>query len=293
MAIEGEENAVVAWYTEHIGEPDRPVDVYLGFGLFCAGLALGLGGLALYLVEQGAVAEDAFWIREIAFSVGALGLPALLLGVVVLLPVDRRALYVGSAGAFVTLCALAVFVWAYPSDWNVARGPDHSATGVVVYAVGLVTVVASAGAALVSYHVERAGGGPSEGAESEESGPTVTDEDVRRDIEEATANTELTWGGVAKTRTQRLRFSTDEGDGGIQSTNMGDVQAKTVRSSGAGVDSAVAGLKGMKGDVDRTERSGGTDDQATALAELRKRQQAEAEAEPDGFVERLRSKLGV
>jgi hypothetical protein len=291
MAVEADENAVVAWYTEHIGEPDRSVDIYLGFGLFFAGLALGLGGLALFLIEQGLIAEDTFWLREIAYAVGAFGLPALLLGVVVLLPVDRRALYIGAAGVVVTVVALGIFVSTYPQDWNVGRGPDFSATGIATYAVGLVSVVAAAGAALVSYHVERAGGGPLGEGTTEDTGPEVTDEDVRRDIDEATAATDLTWGGVPKSRQQRLRFKTD--DEAIQSTNLGDVQAKTVRSSGSNVDAAVQGLQGMKGDVDRTDRGSGTDDQAAALAALRQRQQAEAEAQPNSLLGRLRAKLGI
>jgi hypothetical protein len=282
---------VVAWYTEHVGEPDSAVDVYLGFGAFLAGLALGIGGLVLFLAEGALLAQEAFWLKEVSFAVGAFGLPMLLLGVVVLLPVDRRALYLGLGGAAVTLAAIAVFVWAYPGDWNVDVGPDYSRTGVAVYAVGLVAVVAAAGSALVSYHVERAGGGPAggEGA-TEETGPEVTDEQVRRDIEASVAASDLTWGGVPETREQRLSFADDEA---IQSTNLDEVQAKTVRDSGNGVDAAVAGLKGMKSDADRTDRGGSTDEATTALADLkRKQREAEQSRAERGAFARLRDWVG-
>jgi hypothetical protein len=281
---------VVDWYREHVGEPDRAVDIYLGFGAFFAGLALGVGGLVLFLAEGALVADEAFWLKEIAFAVGAFGLPTLLLGVVVLLPVDRRALYLGVGGTVVTLVAIGLFVWAYPHDWNLDVGPDYSGLGVAIYAVGLVSVVAASGTALVSYHIERASRGPAGREEGEDTGPEVTAEDVRRDIDEATAASNMTWGGVPETREQRLTFATGEEE--VQSTNFGEVQAKTVRSSGNGVDDAVAGLKGMKGDVDRTDRGGSTDDATAALSDLKKkREAAERERAERGTFERLRHRV--
>jgi hypothetical protein len=281
---------VVDWYREHVGEPDRAVDIYVGFGAFFAGLAMGVGGLILFLAEGALVVGEAFWLKEISFAVGAFGLPTLLLGVVVLLPVDRRALYLGVGGTVVTLVAIGLFVWAYPHDWNLDVGPDYSGLGVAIYAVGLVSVVAASGTALVSYHVERASGGPTGRGEAEDTGPEVTDEDVRRDIDEATAASNMTWGGVPETREQRLTFASGEEE--IQSTNFGEVQAKTVRSSGNGVDDAVAGLKGMKGDVDRTDRGGSTDDATAALSDLKKkREAAERERAERGPFERLRHRV--
>ena len=281
---------VVDWYSRHVGEPDNTIDIYLGFGAFFAGLAMGIGGLLLFLAEGAFVPGEAFWLKEVSFAVGAFGLPTLLLGVVVLLPVDRRALYLGAAGTVVTLAAIGLFVWAYPSNWNVDRVADYSGTGVAVYAVGLVSVVAASGTALVSYHVERASGGPVAEGRPEETGPEVTDEQVRRDIDDSVAASDMTWGGVPETREQRLSFADDEET--IESTNFGEVQAKTVRSSGNGVESAVAGLKGMKGEVDRTDRGGSTDDAAAALSDLKRKREAaeQARAERSAF-ERFRDKV--
>ncbi|WP_254538042.1 DUF7139 domain-containing protein [Halomarina litorea] len=288
------EETLVGWYRQYIGEPERRIDVYLGFALFFGGLALGVAGLVLFVAEQAASGEGKlYWLREIAFAIGALGLPALLAGVTVLLPVERRARVGAFAGGAITLAAVGFFVWAYPYQWDTTSGVDYSMQGVAVYAVGLVTVVAVTAAALVSYHVERVA--PTESGEAASAGPEVTDEQVRRDIDEAMSGTELTWGGVAKDETRRITFSSERAsaDAGLDTSGFDGVEAKSVRSSGGSVDAAVAGLQGMRGDADRSERGAGTDDQAEALAALRD-QQAQAEAErPDGFVARLRSWLSL
>jgi hypothetical protein len=289
-------SVLVSWYSEHVGEPDRRVDVYLGFGLFFAGVALGLGGLVLFLVERGLFDGRVWWIREVAFVAGALGLPGLLLGTVVLLPVDRRALYAAAAGGVVCLGAVGVFVYAYPWRWNVTSGADYSATGVAVYSLGFVAVVAAAAAALVSYHVERAqgpvGGDADADAPDADSGPDVTDEQVRRDIDEATSAADITWGGVRKTEIERLQLNT-EGVEELDRSGFDGVEAERVR--GAGIDDSIRGLKAMKGDVDRSDRSeGGVDDQASALKELREQQQAKELASDDRDVlDRLRGALGL
>jgi len=292
-------SVLVSWYSEHVGEPDRRVDVYLGFGLFFAGVALGLGGLALFLTERGLFAGRIWWIREVAFVAGGLGLPGLLLGTVVLLPVDRRALYAAAAGGAVCLGAAGFFAYAYPWQWNVTSGADYSAVGATVYAVGLVTVVAAAGAALVSYHVERANGPvgaaapDADGSEEGSGGPSVSDEQVRADIDEATAAADISWGGVRKTETERLQLDTD-GIEELDRSGFDGVEADRVR--GAGIDDSIQGLKAMKGDVDRSDRSeGGVDDQASALKELREQQRAEELAAEGnrGVLDRLRGRLGL
>ncbi|WP_255196215.1 DUF7139 domain-containing protein [Halorarius litoreus] len=270
------DDRIVAFYRRYLGDPERELDVYLGFVLFIGGFALGIVGLLLFAVEQvTATGRPIWWLREIAFVVGALGLPTLLVGVTVLLPVDRRASYLATLGLTVTIVAAAFFVTVYPGQWNV-DGQDQSLQGVLIYAVGLVTVLASTGAALVSYHVERTKGVPMD-AEDE----AIDEEDeeavaarARRDYEEAMANSEVSWGGVRKTDvSRRLRIRDDSGD--IDTSGFDSVAAEERRDSGANVDAAVAGLKSLRGGNRREDRATGetTDDQAAALAALRQQEE--------------------
>nr|WP_245902816.1 permease [Salinigranum rubrum] len=236
-----------------------------------------------------------YTLRELAGAAGAVGLPALLLGVTVLLPVDRKALYAAAAGTAVCLVGVGLFSASYPYAWNVV-GSDRSGQVVAVYALGIVVVIGATGAALVGHHVHRASKTERiverEVVESggESVAETVTDEQVRRDIDEAMADSELSWGGVDKMKTKRLKLNTDAFDD-IDSSNVAEVEAKTVRSSGRNVDDAVNAMKGLRGGETKEERSTQTtDDQTAALRALREKQAAEEIAtDGEGVVDRLRN----
>jgi hypothetical protein len=302
MSEEGSiETRLVELYRRFIGEPERQIDVYAGFSLFFGGLALALVGLALFVAEQVVLGPTkTFWLREVAFAVGAAGLPTLFLGVTVLLPLEKRARAGALVGEAISLAAIALFVWAHPWQWNVDTGTDYSVQGVGLYALGVVVVVAATFAALVSYHVERAA--PDAAAEESEgeTGPDVTDEDVRRDIDDAMSNTEMTWGGVPKDNTRRITL--EEDTEGLDTSGFDGVEATAVRSSGGAVDAAVAGLQGMRGGeaARETARGSSTDDQAAALAELQEQQRRDREREEQlerlnsgGVVGRLKSLLSL
>lgn len=291
-AGDGSTDRIGAWYRTYIGEPDSEIDVYAGFGLFFAGLAMGILGLGLFAIEQllATTSATAFLVREIAFAVGSLGLPVLLFGVAVLLPVDRRATYAAGVGVAITVAAVAFFVTVYPSQWNVS-GTDYSLEGVTLYATGLLTVVASTAAALVSYHVERAGptpDGPAASAtpadDQDADDPAVTAGEVQRDIDEAMADAEVTWGGVPKLETRQLEVTTP-GEEELDRSTFDRVGGDTYRSETT--DDAVAGLKGLRGGDTRTAQGGDVDDQTAALKRLREREVAQDEAD-SGILQRLR-----
>ena len=305
------DNVLFDWYARYVGEPTDERDVYAGFGLFLGGIALGLVGIVVFLTgEAVSGAGPAFAFREVAVVLAASGLPAALVGVVVLLPGDDRTTFVAVGGTAVCLVAVGLFVAAYPQAWNV-RGADRSALGVGVYAVGLVATAAATGAALVGHQVERVAlvaerDSRSEQGDRDESGgggETVTDEQVREDIDEAMSNAELTWGGVEQTETKRLNFTTDTEAGDLQ-TNADRVTATETRDAGRDVDDAVSNLQRLQGrDTNTTSSEGTVDDQTAALTELKQRQRAEAEAEAeesadadggdaDGVLGRLRRLVG-
>lgn len=291
-----DDSRVLAVYRRYVGEPERPADIYGGFALFFGGIVMAALGLILFLWSV-ALPENAalFWqLREIGIVLASLGLPAFILSVVVLLPVSRRAVYGAFAGTVVCLAAIGLFTWAYPAQWNVIGGTDYSAQGVAIYAGGMAILAAATGSALVAHHIDRsspaaAGAGAESASAPETAEETVSSEQVERDIEEAMANTELTWGGVdRKANTRRLELNLPDTDT-VQSSASPE-SANTARSEG--VDNAVAGLRNLQGGGPKEAASESVvDEQTAALRELRERQRAE-EAEETGLTDRLRRLFG-
>jgi hypothetical protein len=291
------DNVLFGLYERYVGDPEAEVDVYLGFALFFGGIALGVVGVATFLLSSSQTGIAVYHYREVASAAAAASLPVILLGVVTLLPGDRRMLYVALVGAAVCGVAVGLFTQWYPYSWNVPNGPDYSVQGVAVYAVGLVAVVGATGAALVGHQVERARGGPAPadadaGTAAAESEATDADEGVEAraesDYERAMEGAEVSWGGVERTETRRLELNT-EGVDDVDRRGFDDVAATEAR--GEGVDDAVSGLRRMQGrEATETGTGGGTDDQAAALRELREQQRAEEVAtEDEGVVGRIRS----
>ncbi|MDS0258233.1 hypothetical protein NDI56_02280 [Haloarcula sp. S1CR25-12] len=287
------------WYRTYIGEPDREVDVYLGFALFFAGIGFGIAafviGAAGQLTGAGGPSAD-FIYREAAIAVGMLALPATLSSVVVLLPVSRRALYGAAAGSTISLVGLGLFVWAYPYNWAVGSGPTYSIQVLFVYGVGLAVLLAATGGALVAYHIDRAKPRPGDfTAEDAEAGEEITDEQIESDIESAMEDVDLTWGGVERSEGSDLNIRTSESEADMDVTGL-DVEAERVHRSG--VDEQVAGLAMVKGGQKTTDRSESTvDDQTNALAELRKQKREEAENQEEetvlgGLLDRVATMLG-
>jgi hypothetical protein len=274
------------WYRTYIGEPDREVDVYLGFALFFAGIGFGIAAFVIGAIGQltGAGGESADFIyREAAIASGMLALPATLSSVVVLLPVSKRAVYGAAAGAAITLVGLGGFVWAYPYAWARPPGPTYSVQVLFVYGVGLAALLAATGGALVAYHIDRAKPRPGDfTAEDEAGGEEITDEQIEEDIESAMEDVDLTWGGVERTEGSELKIRPTEGEADMDVKGM-DVEAERVTRSS--VDEQVQGLAMVKGGQKTTDRSTSTvDDQTNKLAELRKQKREEAKQDEDETV---------
>jgi hypothetical protein len=309
MSESNAENRLLEYYRRYVGDPDRTIDVYAGFGLFFAGIGLGLIGVAVFLYSATLPPEalSTYAVQEVAGVAAAVGLPALLLGVVVLLPVDRRMLYLAGVGTAITVVAVGLFSRTYPYNWNVSTGTDYSAQVVAVYAVGLVAVIAATGGALVAHRVERAtgaaasaaGAGSAAGGTDGDAGgaggdgETVTDAQVRADIERELEDAELTWGGVERAQTRRLELDTsaiDEVD--VDREKLAGSATETRTTSGT-VNDAVSELKGLQGGEKKTASGSGTDDQAAKLRELREQQRRDAEADDDGsVVDRIKGLFG-
>lgn len=286
-------------YREYIGEPEETRDVYVGFGLFLVGIGLAIVALLLFVWSSTLEPRSSTyfaWVQP-AYALGMLSLPTTMLGIVVLLPAERRVLYASIAGASITALAVVGFVWLYPSNWNFYESGDTAISTVHVvalYAIGLAGITASTGAALIAHYLDLAREIDSldAGDDEEEAGERYSDEEIQEDIDAAMEDVELSWGGVEKTENTRLSFDDHEFEGA--NLNLG---AKTKRSSG--VDAQVAGLKGLKGgETKKTTSKSTVDDQTQKLKELREQQrkeQAEAAAEKtsaspiERFIERVRA----
>ncbi|SEW32525.1 DUF7139 domain-containing protein [Natrinema salifodinae] len=272
-------------YRRYIGEPEDRTDVYVGFGLFLGGIGLAIIGLLLFLwgnTFEARSAEYFAWIGP-AYALAMVALPVTMLGIVVLLPSERRMLYTSVVGVAVTVGAVVGFLAVYPKDWN-GYGADYTVEIIAIYAVGLAALIASTGAALIAHYLDMARQVDAVAADDEaDDEPEFTDEDVRRDIDEAMDDVELSWGGVEKTEHKRLSFSEDD----LTDVSV-DTDAGTTTTRSSGVDAQVAGLKGLKGGETKTTTSSSTvDDQTAKLKELREQQQAEelATDDEDGAVD--------
>lgn len=281
-------NQLVSYYHQYIGDPDKTIDIYAGFGTFFLGLGLGLAGIIIFLYSA-SQAEPIYALREVAIISGAVGAPALLIGIVVLLPVDTRMLLVAGVGSVICAAGIVRFAAVYPNNFNVTANADYAAQVVGIYSVGLTLVIAATAAALVAHRVEQAGDtAVSTAVDDDDADPTVTDEQVAADIGEALADAEISWGGVEKRETRRLSLDTSALDD-VDRENLPESSIETRTTSG-GVDEAVSQLKGFQGGNVKTASGDSTDDQAAALRELQEQQRSSADPEPS-LLDRLRNLL--
>lgn len=287
-----EERTMVGIYRKYVGEPDTRRDIYVGFGLFFAGIAIGVIGFILFLYSGTQPTESsAFWqFREVALVCAMLALPTVAVSVAVLLPVGSRTMGASLAGAAICVVAVGGFTLVYPFEWT-AAGNDLTIIG--IYAVGLALLAGATGSALVAQYIDRVNGvTPEEETGAVTETEEVSDEQVAADIEEAMSSSTLTWGGIEQEpATKRLKLNLPETDFGQPDT--GSPTEK--RSAGADVDSAVAELRQLQGNDQKTARAESPDEQVTALTEFRRqRETADIETgveEEKGVLKRVYDKL--
>ena len=292
--------ALVSAYRQYIGEPESRQDVYIGFGLFFGGIALGVAALVLFLLSGTQTAESNAWwqLREAALVFVMLALPAVAFSVSVLLPVGRRTTAASLAGAGICFAATVWLTQVYPYDWTNAGNDVLVLSG---YAVGVVVLAASTGSGLVAQYLDRVA--PDElrrvtevevDGPQQESSDSVSDDAVESDIEEAMSDSTLTWGGVEQqASTKRLNLDMPDTETELDDENV--EPATETRSSGEDVDSAVDGLRQLQGEEEETARTESPDDQVDALTAFHE-QQNEEEIETgvegeSGRLERLRERL--
>jgi hypothetical protein len=295
-------NVLFEWYERYIGEPEAETDVYLGFGLFFAAVGLALLALVLFLVGVAVygIREDGYFaVARIAYASGMLSVPLAMFSIVVLLPVKQRATVAAGGGVAITVAAVVGFAAVYPDSWF-DYGGTQTLYIVSAYAIGLMIVTAATGAALIAHHLHRTQApAPSEirAPEEEEEEESYTAEEIERDIEEAMADVDMTWGGVEKSENRTLKLNTDFADAEMEAGGLGLEGNKRVESGG--VDAQVEGLKNLKGGETKTATSESTvDNQTAALNELKQQKKEDqvpsnAPTASSGFLSRLLERLGI
>ncbi|UWG47296.1 putative membrane protein [Halanaeroarchaeum sp. HSR-CO] len=127
-------------YERRAGTASRK-QVVLGTGLFATGALLVVGGILAG--ATGLLIENGFSVlgsREIGATLAALGLPAVFVGITIVLPaskVHRAATVFGSGMA---ILGVMLFRYAYPDRWYAGAGIPSSVTlaAVLVYSVGVI-----------------------------------------------------------------------------------------------------------------------------------------------------------
>jgi hypothetical protein len=291
------DNVLFDVYEKYIGEPEAETDVYLGFGLFFVGIAFAAVALISFVAVvalYGYRGESGYYATaQIPYTFALLAAPVTMLSIVVLLPVEKRAVYGALGGNALTAVATVGFVLSYPHRWAEAGGGRMLAV-MGTYAVGVSAVVAATAAALIAHQLERASApADTEVTEDETGADDVTMEDVRSDIDEAMENVDLNLGGVERTENRSLSFSTD-----ISSEEMrGGAATEPKKTVSSGVDAQVEGLRSMKKGESKKETSSGTvDEQAAALSSLKDQEGSEetpVETQDETVVSWLLGKVGM
>ncbi|MGM0606159.1 MAG: YegP family protein, partial [Halobacteriota archaeon] len=139
-----EKNTLVSFYSDRITEPSTDDEIY-GYWLFALGLLASVVGVALFLYSSTLVTQrpsvqepHAFWtVRQAAIVLAAGGVPLVLGGVAIRLPLRSLATKLAYLGVGICLLALVWFLTVYPAGWTFATGN----TGVIgLYTVGLALI---------------------------------------------------------------------------------------------------------------------------------------------------------
>ncbi|MFD1511881.1 DUF7139 domain-containing protein [Halomarina rubra] len=93
--------------------------LYLGVALFVVGVAFVLGGIVLAATEVGWTWFDSGWrgARELGMTLAGLGVPAVFLGILAVLPSSRLVKGAAVTGAAITVVGVLMFRAGYPNNW--------------------------------------------------------------------------------------------------------------------------------------------------------------------------------
>jgi uncharacterized protein YegP (UPF0339 family) len=140
-----DDNALVSLYSDRIAEPSTNDEVY-GYWLFTLGLLASVVGVVLFLYtatlnRPPASQGGSYWLfRQVGIVLAAGGVPLMLAGVAIRLPLRKLATRLTILGVVVCLAALAWFLMVYPaSGWSTDTG-NPSVIGLYTLGLGIIAL---------------------------------------------------------------------------------------------------------------------------------------------------------
>lgn len=123
-------------YEGGVGSVVDPRQRLFGMGLFAIGAAMVVGAIPVATTELGAwLGLDVFEARQLGGVLAGLGLPAVLVGIFVVLPANNPTRAAGAIGASLALLGVVLFTYAYPYEW-ISNNPTLAVVTTAVYALG-------------------------------------------------------------------------------------------------------------------------------------------------------------
>jgi|AntRauTorcE11897_2_1112592.scaffolds.fasta_scaffold04936_4 hypothetical protein len=148
-------------YEDNVGEVASVRRLYVGTGLFVVGVVLTV--VAVVVGGTNVLAGfgvSVFEARQFAGVLGGLGVPAVLLGVLTVLPASQRVRGAAGIGASVCVFGVALFWHAYPTYWVTSgASTDYTLVVAAVYVFGAFTSIWTLFAAIVNFKTRNDPGG--------------------------------------------------------------------------------------------------------------------------------------
>jgi hypothetical protein len=284
------------FYEDAFGAPQSRGELYTGFFLLITGFVLSIVGILIFLgLSRNFSGINEYNWREIGGVIGALGPPAILVGISVTLPTRWTMRILDAIGSALCLGGIGVFMYLYPHKWNTGTGQEI--WGVLLFVAGCAALLASTLSSLIGYYVSRAtGGGAGVGdVTASDYNYDIPDSVIEKDIELAMRRYNVSWGGEgAEQQHKGVQFNVnDEFAAGTIIGGKG--VARSVTLDAPQVDTATDKLRSLRGTKGVTSLdTKGVDDTTSALLKFRQQKaQKEAEKARGGFWNAIKRLFGI
>lgn len=230
--------------------------LYAGVGLFSLGAVLAVAGIGIAGSEPTTMWLGLGTAREYGAILAGLGVPAVFMGIFIVLPADRNTRAAAVVGSGIAVLGVTLFSYAYPCRWSGAVCPGVAGNLTLpvsaVYALGLLVTFWCLFVSVVNFKSRNDPGGTVE-LEITRGGETKVIEVPESELDDTGAGGVGFFGdkpdGEVATQTNRPNASdgvaTSTGDGAGASRSKG---AGASRSQGAGANRANgAGASRSKG----------------------------------------------